>query len=338
MKEYINNSKNCRLLTIKNILIKYSDDDHPLSSASIIKLMKNKNNINCNRNTVYKEINSLIDFGMDINRYIDRKKGVYLGARDFEIAEIRLLIDAVLTAKFITPKKTKELIEKLYSNLSVYQAKNLNKQIFIDIDGKYDNEEIYYTVDHINEAISKQKKIKFLYKHKILRNNHLTASPSKTFIVSPYALIWSNDRYYLTANNDKYQNLSNYRLERMSKVEIINEKARSIEEVSDYKVKLDVHDYAKKNINMFPGKKETIELVCKSDFFEILRDKFGKNIKCKKTDRDEFTVKLDIYNSRALINWLVENAMKIKVKSPKYICEKVKNRILEISKIYNVKL
>lgn len=336
MKEYLNNSKNFRLLTLKNILTKYSDDDHPLSSAKIIKLMKNESDINCTRKTIYNEINSLIDFGMDINKFEDRKKGVYLGARRFEIAEIRLLIDAVLTAKFITPKKTKELIEKLYSNLSVYQIESLNQQIHIDTDTKYDNEEIYYNVDHINEAILKHKKIRFLYKHKTLRNNHLAISEGKIFTVSPYALIWSNDRYYLTANNDKYKNLSNYRLEKMSKVELLNENIRPIEEVSDYKGKFDVIDYIKKNINMFPGEKEILELVCKSEFFEILSDKFGKNIKCKKTDRDEFTVKLEIYNSKALIDWLVGNATRIKVKSPKHIYDKVREKIIEISKIYDV--
>lgn len=336
MKEFIKDSKDFRLLAIKDILIKYSDDEHPLSSNKIIKLMKEKYNIQCNRKTIYKEVDALVKFGMDINNCRDKKKGVYLGARKYELAEIRMLMDAVLTAKFITPKKTKQLIDKLHSELSIYQIKNLNQQIFIDLDTKYDNEEIYYNVDHINEAILKQKKIKFIYKHKTLKNNHLAVSQAMVLLVSPYALIWSNDKYYLTANDENYKNLSNYRLERISKVEIMDETARPIDQVSDYKDEFDITDYARKNINMFPGDKEIIELVCKSEFFEILSDKFGKNIKCRKTDRDEFTVKLEVYSSEALIDWLISNATRIKVKSPEHICEKVKNKILEINKVYKL--
>ncbi len=328
------NTNNLRFLMLKEILVKYSDDDHPINASKIVDILKEKYGMKCDRKTIYRDIKTLVHFGFDVNKYRDERKGVYLGEREYELVEIRMLIDAILTAKFITPKKTQKLIRKLYNELSIYQIDSFNNQVYIDNATKFDNEEIYYSVDKINEAILKNNKIQFVYRHKILRNNRIVINKGKKFKVSPYALIWSDDRYYMVANNDKYDNLSNYRLDRMSKVEICYETARTFKEVSDYKHEFDVSDYVKKNINMFPGEKEHIQLVCCNDFLEILYDKFGKDIICKKSDETEITVDLDVYISEALIDWLVSNACAVKVKSPNYLIERIKQKISQINSIY----
>ncbi len=327
-------NNNLRFLILREILIKYSDDEHPINANEIIRILNEKYGMKCDRKTIYRDINTLIHFGFDVNKHCDERKGVYLGEREYELAEIRMLIDAVLTAKFITPKKTEKLLNKLYSELSIYQIEKFSNQVYIDTEAKFDNEEIYYTVDRVNEAISKGKKIEFTYRHKILRNNRVVINEGKKFKVSPYALVWSDDRYYMVANNCKYNNLSNYRLDRMTKVSICSETSRSYKEVSDYSNEFDVSDYVKKNINMFPGKKEHITLACQSDFLEILFDKFGKDIICKKSDKSEITVELDVYISEALLNWFVASACFVKVKSPNYLIEKVKEKIALIDDVY----
>ncbi len=328
------NANNLRFFILKEILVKYSDDDHPLNSSKIIKIMKENYGIDCDRKTVYRDIKSLIHFGFDINKAEDKRLGVYLGERKYELVEIRMLIDAILTAKSITPKKTRKLVNKLYDELSIYQSEDLKNQVYIDSKCKIDNEEVYYTIDKINDAIAKRKKIKFLYKHKTLRNNNIKITDGKVFVVSPYALIWSADRYYLVANDENYNDISNYRIDRMSKVEVVDEGRRSLNEVSDYDNEFDVSDYAKKNINMFPGEKVRVEMVCQSEFLEVISEKFGKDINCKRSDRDEFTVTVDVYMSDALIDWLVSNACFVLVKSPLQVFERVCQKIKMINNIY----
>ncbi|MDE5964699.1 MAG: WYL domain-containing protein, partial [Eubacterium sp.] len=173
------------------------------------------------------------------------KRGYFLANRRFEIPEVVLLIDAVTSAGFITPKKTKSLVEKLKCLVSNGQADSLFSRVYVEANSaKCDNEEIYITIDRLHEAISDKKKVKFVYKRRSVDVENKRKYTEKTFRVSPYALIWKDDHYYLVCNNEKYNNLMNLRIDRMKKLNILNESARPVSEVSSYKETFDAQDYS----------------------------------------------------------------------------------------------
>lgn len=316
-----------------DILNKYSDDEHPLSTPTIINKLRD-NGLECERKSVYKSIETLINYGMDINKSYKPKRGFYVGERAFELAEIRLLIDAVLSAHFITAKKTKELVNKLKGQLSNYQAASLERQIHIDKTVKIDNEEIFYYIDKINRAICTDSKISFTYYHRIIKDHKIQKDEGKKFKLSPYALLWSNERYYVAGNCEKYNTVANYRLDRMEQVEILDECSRPCSEVTYYTDGFDVADYVKKSVDMFSGEPSDIELICENSFFETLIDKFGTNIKFKNSSSKQFSAKIHVYISDGLVDWLVKNADKVYVNYPCSLRTRVKDKIKTVHNTY----
>lgn len=329
-----NNSKQkLRTLMIMDILKKYSDDEHPLTSKNIIDEL-NENGSQCERKSVYSSIDTLIEYGLDINKTCYPYKGFFLGERDFELPEIRLLIDAVLSAKFITKKKTKQLIYKLQKQLSTYQACNVMDQIYVEGRPKFDNEEIYYSIDTINTAISKNLKIAFTCYNKSIKNNKVVLENQQQIQMSPYALMWIKDKYYVAGNCDSYNDVRNYKLDTMQNVKMINEEARHFSEVSIYKSFFNTADYVKKSMGMISENLCNIELICDYGLIELVNEKFGNDIKLSDCGNHKFTVHIDMYFNDELVNWLIQYADKVYVKSPNILREKVANRIRKIYKVY----
>lgn len=331
MSEHSN--QKLKFLYLWEILNKQTDDEHPINSSKLIEEL-NKKGFKCERKFVYHSIDTLLDYGVDIIKSYQPNKGFFIGERNFETAEVRLLIDAVLAAPFITLKKTKELISKLKEQLSIYQAKNIQNNLYIDNRLKFNNEEIFYTIDAINEAITKNYKVKFNYHHNTIVNNKIVLDSGKEITLSPYALIWSNDKYYVVGNHDKYDNLSNYRLDRIKNIDIICEPSRHFSEVSNYENYFDVSDYVNKNVNMYVGEQEIVELICSRNFLECLVDKFGNHMELYNSGQSQITAKIKVYTSSALIDWLLQNSDKVYVKSPKYVREQVKDKIKNIYSNY----
>lgn len=227
-----------KTLLIYNILEKYSDEEHPLSTTDLISMLEEKG-VKCERKSIYADIAALNDIGCDIITVTSPKRGFFMASRTFEIPEVMLLIDAVSSAGFITPKKTASLIEKLETLVSVEQAKTMKSQVYVDTScAKCDNEEIYIIIDRLNNAIADEKKVKFVYRRRSVDVQNRKKHTEKTFTVSPYALIWKDDHYYLVCNNQKYDNLMNLRIDRMKKLEILDEPSRHFSEVTLIKISL----------------------------------------------------------------------------------------------------
>lgn len=309
-----------------DILNKYSDDEHPLSTPTIINKLRD-NGLECERKSVYKSIETLINYGMDINKSYKPKRGFYVGERAFELAEIRLLIDAVLSANFITANKTQELINKLKGQLSDYQAASLEKQIYINKALKIDNEEVFYYINKINRAIYTESKITFDYYHKIIKNNKIQKDEGKKFKLSPYALVWSNERYYVVGNYEKNDTVESYRIDRMEHVKILNERAKPCNEVTPYINGFNITEYVKKTVGMLSGVPSDVELMCENSFLEPLIDKFGTNIDLKNSTTKQFSAKMHTYINDGLVDWLVKNSDKVYVKSPCSLRNRVKDKI-----------
>ena len=314
------NSK-LKTLFIYNFLDKFSDDEHPLSTTDLISMLADKG-IKCERKSIYADIAALNEIGCDIVTVTSPKRGFFMATRTFEIPEVMLLIDAVSSAGFITPKKTESLIEKLETLVSVEQAKTMKSQVYVDTNcAKCDNEEIYIIIDRLNSAITENKKVKFIYRRRSVDVQNRKKHTEKTFTVSPYALIWRDDHYYLVCNNQKYDNLMNLRIDRMKKLEILDENSRHFSEVSHYKEKFDEQDYVSKRFNMFSGDECKVTLKCNIQLQEEMLDRFGKNIPLTAVDGSHFETTVSATMSDGFVSWLMQYGDGVEVTSPRHFSE-----------------
>lgn len=321
-----------KLIYILDILREFSDEEHPLSANEICDHLE-QNGISAERKAVYSDIEALCEYGYDIIRSFTPKKGFFLASREFEEAEIYLLCDAVRTAKFISPKKTRELVAKLDGMLSKNQLFYREKNIHFDSNQKCQNEEIYYNIDKISRAISKSKKIKFKYSARKLSGREIEKS-EKEMLVSPYALTWQDDHYYLIGNYDKYDNLIHIRLDRISAVEITDNKSRHFSEVSDYKDFFDISDYTNRLFGMHSGNIETIELCCNKKITEQVFDRFSENIFITNVTENEFCFSYKAAISEALVTFILNFGDSIKVVKPQALKNMVRERIKKVLDLY----
>ncbi len=317
---------------VLDILRRYSDEENPLTANEICEYLE-QSGVSAERKSVYSDIEALCDYGYDIIRSFSGKKGFFLASREFEEAEIYLLCDAVRTAKFISPKKTRELVSKLDSMLSKNQLQSREKSVFFDSELKCQNEEIYYNIDKISRAISKFNKIKFIYTSRALDGRNIVRS-AKEMTVSPYALTWQDDHYYLIGNYDKYDNLIHIRLDRISGVEILSQKSRHFSEVSGYKDFFDASDYTNKLFNMHSGELQEIELCCNKKITEQVLDRFSESIFITKADENEFTFTYKAAISEALVTFILNFGDNIKVVKPKILQKMIKERVEKVVNLY----
>ncbi len=323
-----------KLLYLADILKKKTDEEHFIAATEIVDELA-KLDIPAERKSIYKDIDILKEYGFDIIHTGSKNRGGYfLGAREFELAEIRLLSDAVQAANFISQKKTNQLVAKIESFASENQAKTLHSQVYVDNRPKCNNEEIYYTISLLDEAITEGVKVTFTYTRRKITDEFKTAKEEKSFTVSPYALIWSDDHYYLVCNNEKYDNLMHLRIDKIKKLQKTKAPARHFSEVSDYRNNFDSADYATKLFNMYSGEPKPIELICNNKILEVILDRFGENVKIQKYDDQHFLLKTNAVVSDGLTKWVLQFGEQIKVKSPNDLIYAVKNIAEEIIKNY----
>ncbi|MBP9988616.1 MAG: WYL domain-containing protein, partial [Ruminococcus sp.] len=263
-----------RLLFLRDIFYRQTDENHAYSALDLVDILNNYG-IECERKTIYRDIETLQEYGLDIVNVRTPIRGYYLRNRDFDIAEVRLLIDAVQAAKFISTKNTKSMIYKIGGLVSEYQEEKLREQIYFDSNLKSEKEDLYETIKQLDNAIKNSVQAEVVYAKRKLINRYLKTSEGKTFIVNPYSLLWSNDHYYLICNNDKYNNLMHLRLDRILSVRTLENPAKHFSKVSEYKEKFDTADYSNRLFNMFSGEPGEIVLKCSNTIIDEILEKFG---------------------------------------------------------------
>lgn len=328
-------STKLKLLYIKDYLERFSDEDHPVSAENLQEMLE-KNGIECERKSIYSDVQALRDYGMEIFRVKSPVNGYYLASRNFEEAQIRLLIDAVQAASFITEKKTKELVKKIASLCSEGTGRQLTRQVYIENRLKCTNEEIYYNIDVLNRAIRLRKKVTFLYCKRIVTDdNKAVKIKERRHTISPYSLIWSNDHYYLIGNYQKYDNLMHMRIDRMKKVEMLDETIRPFSEVSQYRSYFDSADYVSKLFNMFSGSLQQLDFVCSNSILEEILDRFGTGVFITKCENEDcFRMRTKIAVSEGLISWIMQFGNKIEVIEPASLRNQIKEKAQEIFDVY----
>ncbi len=322
-----------KLLYLVEIFRKYSDEEHPLTTPQIIEYLAS-NGIEAERKSIYRDIDVLIDFGFDIVKNRGNGGGFFLSSREFEVPEIKLLNDAVQAASFITAKKSRELTQKLERMISTYEAKKQKGYSYIDISHKCKNEEIYYSIDSLGRAIEKRVKVQLKYVRRRLNDNRTVGVDEKLITVSPYALLWQDDSYYLVCNNGKYDNLMNLRLDRMRSVKLLDEPFRHFSEVSEYKDKFDIADYAAKSFNMFGGEPTKIKLRCERELLEQAIDRFGEDIFVYNVKDNTFDFDVNANLSDGLVSWILQFGSKVEACAPETLRTMIIKRLNELNEVY----
>lgn len=309
-----------KLLYIIRMLEEYSDECHPISTAEIIDRLETVG-IHSERKSIYDDINRLCDFGYDIIRVHSRLGGgYYLASREFELPELKLLVDAVQSSRFVTTKKSRELIKKLEAKAGKHDAGKLQRQVYVAGRVKTENESIYYNVDNIHRAIQENKQISFLYLDWNL-NKEMVPRVNATKSVSPWALIWRDENYYLVAYEEKDGILKHYRVDKMGKVEVESATREGMEQFAQ----MDLAAYANKTFGMFGGEEETVTLQFPNRLIGVVLDRFGKEADVRAMENDVFKVRTKVVISGQFFGWLTGIGKDAKIVSP----EKVKDKYRE---------
>ncbi len=311
-----------KLLYLAKIFCENSDEEHPLSMNDIISML-DLYGIKAERKSIYSDIECLINFGYDIIVLKGKNGGYYLAEREFELAELKLLVDSVQSSKFITKKKSDILIKKLEALTSRHLGKELQRQVYVADRLKVTNETVYYNVSNLHTAIAENKKIRFKYfsynvgKQKVLRNN------GNDYVVSPYNLVFSEDNYYLICHYPKNERLTHFRVDKMSDIRMDDEKRKDISEVMGENFNLG--EYMKNTFDMFGGDTKKVSLVCENSLINAVIDRFGEDIHIRKNDENTFIVSVSVNVSPTFFAWVFTFGGKMKILSPDSVAEEFKN-------------
>lgn len=321
-----------KLMYLIKLFEERTDVSHGLSMTDIIEALSEEG-ITAERKSIYADISALNEFGFDIVKDNEGKACVYkLVERDFEIAELKLLVDAVQSSKFITESKSNKLIKKIEGLASNNEAKSLHRQVYVANRIKTTNESVYYNVDDIQKAISENHKVSFQYfqwnpnKEKELRHNGMR------YEISPWALTWDDENYYMVGYDSKERKIKHYRVDKMLKIEIMADSKR--EGKALFK-DMDMAVYSKKIFGMFGGVEETVVLECKNGISGVIIDRFGTEVDIIKRATDSFTVRVNVQISPQFLGWVFSLGENIKIISPDSVIKRMRDEIARIQGIYN---
>lgn len=301
------------LLYIRDYLEQNSDEAHPINAQTLIDMLANKG-IRCERKTIYSDIAALQDFGVDIVNRRGKNGGYYIGSRNFELPELKLLIDAVQSSRFLTQKKSRELIGKLCQQCNHYDATLMHRDIVIDRRVKSMNETIYYNVDRIQEAISQNIQIRFRYfDWGIDGNRHYR---DKEYVASPYGLCQDNENYYLLAHSPRH-GITHYRLDRMTQIELIDAARVPCPELTGSAL----IDHANQLFQMYSGEQVTVKLRFHRSLANVVVDRFGRDTMMIPDGNDYFTFTVNVAVSPLFLSWVIGFGDKAQILYPQSVVD-----------------
>ena len=319
-----------RILYLLQTLLNKTDDEHGLTMRELRDAL-NANGIEAERKTLYADIEALQCFGIDIiGVRQDNTYYYHVGGREFELAELKLLVDSVQSAKFITEKKSRQLIKKLEGLASEYEGQQLQRQVYVSGRIKANNEAIYYNVDKIHEAIAKNVKIQFHYCQWNVKKEQELRHSGRWYCISPWALSWDDENYYLVGYDKEAEEIRHYRVDKMLDLEVAREKR----EGGKYFRKFDIAVYARKIFGMFDGEEELVTLRLDNKLAGVVIDRFGRETTFFPVDRDSFEVKVRVAVSRQFLGWLIALGDGVEVVSPEGVIRRIREIGRELRQKY----
>ena len=311
---------------LMKIMQEKTDDEHSLTMPQIMEELE-KYDVTAERKSIYADFQDMTDkFGVEIiKEQIGRETYYHVGAREFELAEVKLLIDAIQSSKFITQTKSRELITKIKSFVSEHQAKQLQRQVYINDRVKTMNESVYYNVDDIHTAINQNKKIRFKYYKWDINKKLVPRHNGDWFVVSPWALTWDDENYYMVAFDNLDHKIKHYRVDKMMRISIEDEKRDGKEEFKNF----DMAEYSKATFGMYQGQKTKVKIRLANNMCGIFIDRFGKEISFRPIDDEHSELHVDVNVSPQFFGWIFSLGKDVKVVGPEEVVEELRAKAEE---------
>lgn len=320
-----------KLLYLLKILTEQSDEDHCLSAQALIEAL-GAYDIKAERKSIYDDIAQLIDFGYDI--VLVKAKtggGYYLAGREFELAELKLLVETVQASRFLTLKKSRELIAKIEKLASKSEAGQLQRQVYVANRIKTANESIYYIVDDIHRAIQNNEQISFQYLEWNLDKELVPRKDGKIYRASPWALTCKDENYYLIAHDGDSDAIKHFRVDKMGHIQVLTGVIREGAELFD---RFDIAAYANKTFGMFGGREEIVTLEFENRFIGVVMDRFGKEVPIRKRDENHFSVRVQVALSGQFYGWMTGLGAGARITAPGDVVEEYTEFLQQVMEPY----
>lgn len=330
MAERKGENQKLKMLYLVQLFSRETDDAHKLTMPEIIAKLAAEG-VNADRKTLYQDFDELRRFGFDI---ISEKEGrnyyYHLGSRDFELPELKLLVDSVQSSKFITDKKSGQLIKKLESLVSKYEGSQLHRQVIISGRVKTMNESIYYNVDKIHAAIGEDRQIRFKYFDWNLKKEMEPRYGGKWYQLSPWALMWDDEKYYLVAYDVKHETIIHYRVDKMTQIGILDEKR----EGHDAFGRFNIAHYTNTLFGMYAGDETKVTIEAENRLVSVFIDRFGKDIIIAPVDEGHFRTTVTVAVSKQFFGWIMAIDGDVKIVAPDSVVRQMKDLIERLAEKY----
>lgn len=315
---------------LMEIMLEKTDDDHELTMSQIMDELE-RYDVTAERKSIYTDFADMTErFGIEIiKEQRGRETYYHVGSREFELAEVKLLVDAIQSSKFITQTKSRELITKLKKFVSEYQGKTLQRQVFIDDRVKTMNESVFYNVDEVYNAINTNKKIRFKYYKWDINKKLVPKKNGDWFVLSPWGLTWMDENYYMIAYDDWDGNVKSYRIDKMMRITITDEERTGKDAFKVY----DMAKLSKSTFGMYGGPKKKVTIQFENSMCGVFLDRFGKDDISFRTINDswsEFSVEVNV--SQHFFGWLFGLGTKVKLVGPEEVVDQLKEYVAEYTK------
>ena len=329
-KERKGENQKLKNLYLEKIFLEETDEQHGLTMPEIISKLS-AYGVNADRKTLYMDFEELRHFGLDIITQKEGRSTFYcLGSRTFELPELKLLVDSVQSAKFITDKKSADLIKKLESLVSKYEAKQLHRQVVISGRIKAMNESIYYNVDKLHEAISADRQIRFLYYQWNIKKEMALKKNGAKYCVSPWGLMWDDENYYLVGYDAAESKIKHYRVDKMLDIDVTDDRREGKDSFKAF----DMPKYTKSLFGMFGGEEQSVSIVVKNELVGVMIDRFGKDIMIIPYDEEHFKTTVSVAVSPQFFGWIMSFGTDMKILSPEPVAAQMREKIRQLAEQY----
>ena len=319
-----------KLYRLAQIMLEKTDEEHYITMSEIMEGLA-EYNITADRKSIYTDLRDLSVLGIEVEgEPVGNRYHYHVVSRTFELPELKLLVDAIQSSKFITERKTNALIKKLERLVSKYEAMKLQRQVYVSGRIKTMNESIYYTVDAIHNAISENKKIRFQYFQWNVKKEMELRHNGTWYHISPWGLSWDDENYYLVGYDSDAGQIKHYRVDKMLHIQMSGEKREGKERFK----KLDMADYAKKSFGMFGGEEQKVKLRVENSLAGVIIDRFGKDVMMIPEDESHFTVNVDVHVSNQFLGWIFSLGEGVKIVSPDEVLERMNREITRLLRQY----
>ena len=315
-----------KILYLMQVLLEETDPAHPLNATELCNRMEDRFEYSYSRKTIYNDIERLKTYGLKIAQAKGHGFGYYVKQRDFELPELKLLVDAVQSSKFITKDKSEELITKLEKLTSHENAKQLQRQVFIYNRIKTGNDAIYANVDAIHTAIHDNHQIGFRYCEWTVKKELARRKDGAEYIISPWALTWDDENYYLVGYDAEAGKIKHYRVDKMQEIRIVEEKRQG----KEYFEHFDLAAFARKTFGMYGGEDRNLTLEAENHLAGVIIDRFGTDVLMIPCDQDHFHVSVTVSISSQFFGWLAGIGKGIRISWPEDVREEYRAYLQEI--------